>query len=280
MINNAITGLGFGSISSLLYVFDMYLNTSVDLLTKDIFAGGNDAFGTIFTLVKEVKEVVTPISLEILALLFLIEFLKMTIKYDVLKFEHFIKIFFKFSIAKGAMDISETFLDLIYSISCKWIKGIGDIGEQFSFVEYAKSGLETLEDYNIIEQISFNMTSGYLFPIILLSGIIMMVIAYARIFEIMCYIAISPLPCAFIVQENCRITLKFFLSYTAVCLQGVFMVLSIQIVRCLAQNIFTTEYQNVETTLVYIYNMVIISVLSLFVMAKSNQWASKVLDAM
>lgn len=275
-----LVGMGLGNMVELLEAFDIFLNASVNLLSQKLFVEGDGAFGTIFNLAKEVRKVVTPISLNIVTMLFLIEFIKMSVKFENLKFEHFVAISIKLGLAKGVMDISITMLRWIYNVSCDWIKGIGEIGEQLSFEQYAEASIAQLKNYNFIQQISFQMTAGYLFPIILLSGMLMLIIAYARIFEIMCYVAISPLPCAFIIHENSRITLKFFMSYAAVCLQGVFMVLSIQIVRCLAQNIYAMEYQNVSSTLIYLYNMVIISILSLFVMAKSSQWASKILDAM
>lgn len=266
-----------GFIKNILDTFDSMVAQVLTILGYNCFSASDGVVGDMYTLATSVKSVVMPISLTIITIIFLIEFLRTTIQMDILKWEYGLKVFFKFVFAKVCIDLASYLMDATYSTASTWITNVGSSSSTLG----ATAGVlikNEIDGYGTLKCLGLMLTSAVMFLVIIACALVMNVIAYARIFEIMVYISISPLPCAFLPMEHSRIPVKFFCGFAGVCLQGVFMAISIKmyVVLCGAvlENIADgTSVWNV------IYNLVIGSVVCLMAVIKSGQWANKVFDA-
>lgn len=265
-------------IKNVLNTFDAMVAQVLTILGFNCFSSSDPYIGGMYDLALSVRALVMPISLTIITLIFTIEFLNVTMKFDTLKWEHAIKIIFKFVLAKVAIDIAATLMDAIYTTATEWITGIGSTTSTLGATAGALIKNE-IENYGTLKTLGLMLSSAVMFLVIIACALIMNVIAYARIFEIMVYVSISPLPCAFLPSEHSRITVKFFCNFAGVCLQGVFMALSIKMYVVLCTTILGNLADGTSIWNV-IYNLVIGSVVCLMAVIKSGQWANKLFDAM
>ena len=261
-------------LTSMLAGFDGNVETAVRVLTEDIFTPANG----MFQIAQDISNVIKPVALVIITILFLIEFLQITIKMDILKWEYALRVFAKFVLAKATIDVSVALMEAIYATASEWIVGSGSVGSSLG----ATVGLAiapTLTNISWYEALGLVTTMMLPFLGVWLVGLMIVVMAYARTFELMIYIAVSPLPCAFLVSENIRMTKRFFLSFASVCLQGLFIIISIK----LYERICTTAILSAITSSTNIsdiaFNMLLGALVLMMAVTKSGTWAKAIMDA-
>ena len=251
--------------------FDNNVATSVDVLTRNIFSGD------MYLMAQGVSQIVKPISLTIITIVFLIEFLKITIRMDILKYEYALRIIFTLMFAKVAIDISFDLLIAIYATASEWIVSTGSINSTLG-ASVGSALTIILMNMNWMEALALVSTMGISFFAIWISGMIIIVIAYARMFELLIYISISPLPCSFLPMENSRIPKKFVLSFASVCLQGLFIILSIKFYQVICVSTLIPLI-NASTALSDVaFNMLLGSLVLVMAVFKSSAWAKSILD--
>lgn len=253
---------------------DSNISKIVTILSEDLFSG------TWYNFAITVKNIVQPIALTIVTICFLIEFLKITIQMDILKWEYGLKVMFKFVFAKVCMEGAFYVLGAVYSTSMSWITSIGN--------NSATVGADTwhaiypiIKDYGIFKMLGVAISLGIMFLAVWAISLLVQVIAYARKFELVMYLAISPLPCAFLPLEDggtSRIPKKFVSAFASVCLQGVFMVMSVKLFALLCQE----QINSAIASRAYIGGIVGelfigVCVLMMAIM-KSSSWAKSILD--
>jgi hypothetical protein len=112
-------------------------------------------------------------------------------------------------------------------------------------------------------------------------AILIRVIAYARMFEILVYIAVAPLPCAFLPLGDSgsagRIPKKFFLSFTAVCLQGLFILISLNLYAAICTDVFSGGLGTQPSDIAY--NVLLGALVLCVAVFKSGGWAKQIMDA-
>lgn len=112
--------------------------------------------------------------------------------------------------------------------------------------------------------------------------IIAMIMAYGRLLELMFYHAFMPLPMGCLFIDNARITKRFFASYFATILQGVFMFVGYSIfvsnVTPLIENInaeVPVGSSPVEELAKMLFKVTMWGIMMVIIMMKSGSWASK-----
>ena len=95
--------------------FDQYLSDSYTALTANVFSGNWAAIAN------SISGIIKPTATIICGICFLIEFLKITINGDVIKYEYLIRVFAKLCIAKASIDISTDALKFVFTTVSKWI---------------------------------------------------------------------------------------------------------------------------------------------------------------
>lgn len=259
-------------IMAMLGRFDTNITDAVNVLTKDLFSGD------MYTMAQGIANVVTPIALTIITIVFLIEFLKITIQMDILKWEYMLKVFFKFVFAKVTIDVSFKLMSAIYATGAEWIAQTGDV--QGTLGASVSTAIEKLiKDLGFFECLGLMASMAIPFLAIWLAGLIIVAISYARMFEMYMYISVSPLPCAFLPGEGTgRITKKFFLSFAAVVLQGLFIILSIKLYQSLCSSIIIKNVQSSQSITDITFNMLLGAFVLIMAITKSGGWAKSILD--
>ncbi len=252
--------------------FDSNVTQAVKVLTKDIFSGN------LYSLAVSISNIIKPVALTIITICFLIEFIKITIKMDVLKWEYLLKVFFKLVFAKVAIDISFKLLSAIYATAAEWIAATGVTGGTLG-ATVSVALRNCLKDASWYQALALVCTMGIAFLGIWISGMIVVVIAYARMIELIVYLSASPIPCAFLPVEESRIPKKFFLSFASICLQGLFIIISIKLYQVICSDTLIAAISNTSNLSDIAFNMLMGSLILVMSVIKSGQWAKNILDA-
>lgn len=263
-------------IKDILLSIDGDIENVVTILKDDWFNPSNDIY--VYDFIMGVQDIITPIALIIITICFLIEFLKITIQMDILKWEYGLKCFFKLAFAKVCIEGSTLFLGAIYSTATEWASNIGTTSvtlgsDMWALMEPMLADLDGWSKLGVV------MSSGITLTALSLSVLIIEVMAYARNFEISLLLAVAPLPCAFLPLEDggmSRIPVKYVLSFASTCLAGVFMIMSVRLYGVIALKIVEGA---VSRGLNGMLGRVLLATLVLVMaIVKSGGWASKVFE--
>ena len=228
----------------------------------------------------EIKTIIQPIALTIVVICFLVEFLKITIQMDILKWEYGLKVMFKFVFAKVCMDGAFYLLGAIFATSMDWISSIGAAGATVGADTWSAIKL-ILKDYNMFQMLGVAISLGIMFLAVWAVSLAVQVMAYARKFEIIIYLAIAPLPCAFLPLEDggaSRIPKKYIFTFASVCLQGVFMVMSVRLFNVLCTDSINKAIREGKYLGGIVGELFIGVCVLLMAIVKSSSWAKSVLD--
>jgi len=253
---------------------DSSVNEASRVLTQGIFVGDMYDFAI------RITQYIRPIAITILGLCFVLEFLKIIIHAEILKWETGLKVGAKLILTYVALDITPQLMEAIYAtgqyLTSMVAESTHDIG---SLV--ATSLHNALNDLSLLQAIGMIATVGIAFLVVWLAGIVILVLAYARSIELLLHIAISPLPCAFILLEDhhgSRIFWKFVMSFAANCLQGLFIVLSIALYDVMVIEILETALE-IGADLPAIAGSLLLGAIVLVVcVVKSGSVAKQILD--
>lgn len=264
-IKNGLTSLD-GNIANVL-----------SILSENFWGRGN----VWYDLAKAISLIIQPVALSIISICFIIEFLKIIMDANILKWQFGLKIICKFILAKVCMDGAFYVLGLIYTTAAEWISSIGSETPDIGNSAWTVISTE-ISNYGLMEMLGLSMSLGIVFVAIWVISLIVQVIAYARKFELVVYLAVAPLPCAFLPLEDgsaSRITWKYIMSFASVCLQGVFIIISVKLygVLCveeLSQTIIAGENIGKIAGQLLISSLVLVMAI-----IKSSSWARNIFDA-
>ena len=270
--------------------FDKMVATAQSVLT-----GGSFNVNTVWASVLGLSNALKPFCYIVICICLLLEFAQVAQKVDIIKFEHGVKIGVKMVLAKVCIDIAPTFLRACYNQSVIWINAVVGMGGYTSLGSMLSSEIETqLNSVTGLWSVLGLFVSTMVVALaIKVCGLLITVIAYGRFFELMVYLAVSPLPCAFFPMGDgtgggfSRITQKFFKSFIAVCLQGVMILICIRIFYA----IIGTSFQSLINEAVAAgtasgivselsYTMLLFAIVLVMAVAKCGSWARSIIDAM
>ncbi|MBE5877244.1 MAG: hypothetical protein E7290_10210 [Lachnospiraceae bacterium] len=231
----------------------------------------------------------------IIGICMLIELSKIFSKVDVLKWEHGLKVGVKVVLAKVCVDQAPDFLKACYRQCTNFITHMKN-GGYGTDIDISDICADVIDPY--IDGVSgLGNAIGLLVSVLLLQigikicGVLVAVMAYGRIFEILVYVIISPIPCAFLPlgegDNLSRIPMKFFKNYIAVCLQGVMMYVCIKLFGSLLLNSFQTKVNGTLSSGVsnsvmvsdLCYDMLLFTIVLVMSITKCSSWAKSIMDA-
>lgn len=257
--------------------FQQSVSSTSHLLAQDLTTNTN-----MWTMVGTVQGVVKPISYLISIVFFLIEFIKITFKMDMLKWEHLFNMLAKFVFAKACIDFGATLMDIIYSTVAEWISTFGattyDASIFAGIIDGITAELSTLPFWGMM---GFAVTSILPCVIIMICGLVVYVIAYGRMIEIYILLAFMPIPFAFILESegHSNLTKKYIMNFAGVCLQGFMMVVASSFYQYLMADIIANMATDGDC-LKMLLSMVLGAVTLVLVIAKSGQWSKQIFNAM
>ena len=237
-----------------------------------------------------ISEALKPFCYVVIAICLLIEVAQVAAKVDLIKWEHGLKVAVKMCLAKVMIDTAPTFLEACYYQASKWITSVAASGTNLGgqLTHNINTYVDELSGFFEPMMALFSL----LIPImaIKICGLLVEVIAYGRMFEMYCLLAVSPLPCAFFPLGDgsgggfSRITRKFILNFVGVCLHGVMIMISIKvyglIIVSVAKNMGSAAGSDAVASINNLcYAMLLGGIVLVMACAKSGQWAKSILDA-
>jgi len=217
-------------------IFDNHIQTAVGILTLN---SDNAVFEAALDMARDISHnVIRPTATSIIAICFFIEFMKLSLKMDMFKWEYGVSALAKFAVAKAALDIAPDFVMAIYARGTQWIMSVNET-MAFGLVGDAHFVLDRIRtDATWLQALAVAVTMSIIFLGVMVIGVFVVVMAYARMFEILIYISVAPLPVAFLPLENSGVTKRFALNFAAVVLQGVIMLIIIRLYNTLSTALF------------------------------------------
>lgn len=268
--------------------FDQCLQDSKDVLTNASF--GNEE--AIWETVLGYSDVLKPFCLVIIAICLLIELANVAAKVDLVKWEYALRIGIKMCLARVCLDVAPTFLRACYLQAQSWIANLAE-GESMLGTTCVNRLEPLVNEVSGLGNILGIFVSSFIVLLaVKVCGLIVQVIAYGRIFEMYVYLVASPIPCAFLPLGNgdgsgfSHITMKFFKSFAAICLQGVMMIVVIRLFDAVIGNMLLGVIASVETTDAnaaitnLIFTMLLGSIALVMSVTKCGSWAKSILDTM
>lgn len=241
-----------------------------------IMGQGIASLSGISDVIDSVHAFILPVAWIILSILCLIDIIDVvTRKGEEMRWEDIIRILIKLVICKSIMEVIPYLMDAMFnsatelagqinqSIDDSVLSGIR-VGIANTIKDDPTGGfIKTIPD-RILQILQFLL--GLLIGLaVYISGLVVYVIAYGRIMELLVLQALSPLPCAFAGwQETKDIPKKFTLSYFAVCLQGVTMIICVRIYILLISN-------STGNTMFLIFTVTLVVGIT-----KSGNWAKQI----
>jgi len=276
---------------------DERVTDSIEKLTCLTTSGDDSQWGQMLKL----SESLIPFCNTIICICFLIELCQVAQKVDMLKWEMALKMGVKYALSVEFISIAPTFLRACYLQANSWLSSMGAASTSYTVGVSAYDKIGSLAENVTGLGNAFGLmgTAAIVLLAIQICGIMVQVIAYGRMFEICVYLVISPLPCAFFPLGNgngegfSRITMRFLRSFAAVCLQGVMMLIVIQVFDTLltgtmneimtaaadAYAASATPEVALEQCTNAIFVMLMGAVAMVMSITKCNSWAKSILDA-
>ena len=256
-------------ISEALSSIDTVMNDMVNVLSQDIITQN---VGT-WQMVNKAVQIRQTIALVIVVAYWLIGFINEITDMDwrnLSMWWYFRKII-QLILAKALIDIAPDLCITIYNFVGWALKEYGNIGTTSSiFSSIDLQGIkEMAKDMNFVDKVFFKI--DMLIPkfAIWICGIIIQVMAYARILQICLMTIISPISLASIVNGRNSGAFNFIKEYVSVVSQAVIMLLSFIIYKGVVQNIITGQITGWNS----VWKIVVATVTLTFMISSSQKLA-------
>lgn len=213
--------------------------------------------GDIWNIMTDIHGTVQAIGLALLVLFFVVGVMRTCGSFaEVKRPEVALKLFVRFSIAKGAVTYGLELMMALFSIvqgivsSIMSAAGLGAVNETV----LPESIIEAIESCTFFESIplwSVTLIGGLVITVL---SFIMILTVYGRFFRLYIYTAIAPVPLAtFAGEPTQNVGRSFLKSYAAVCLEGAIIVLACIIFSVFASSPPTVDPDAAAVTQVWSY---------------------------
>jgi hypothetical protein len=265
--------------------FETWIGIANGFLSAHLDATWDNIFTSITT-------IIMPFATLIIGICLLIELAQVAAKVETIKWEYGIKLGFKMAMSVALLNILPVFLQACYLQAAAWINTVAGFGTGIEM-----GSLYLAQIGNMVDSVSGWSVFGLFISTVVLvlafqiCGIIIMAIAFGRMFEIYVYLAISPIPAAFFPLGDgtgggfSRITMKFLRSFAAVCLQGVIMMICLRIFGLLVDTTLNEAFEaniaigGAAGVTQVMLTFVLGAITLVIAIVKSGSWAKSVLDA-
>lgn len=264
-------------VKELIEMFSDFGSTS--LLVTELGKFSPSLYGWVKTIMQNVA---MPVASVILALFFVLELYKASLKVEgtgagtSFGAEIIFRVLFRMLLCKMVVDSSLLLMEAIYQVSQSVIKGIQAVVVQPGSID----GAANLAAMNAaIESLGLGDQIGWLLELFIIKFLVwgllglVQIVCMARFIEIYLYIAISPIPLATFPSEDLNQIAKGFLkNFAAVCLQGALIYLVLAFFPVIVGDSLTG---NISPLQLLFYAIVLaIAVFS------TGRWAKSVCNAM
>ena len=264
-------------VAGVMITFQESYSEVANLLGRDLQSNTN-----MWGMVSDIHTIISPICYTIIVIFFLIEFLKMSMKMDMLKWEYLFKIMAKFVIAKACIDFGLYFMEAIYSTVAEWTTTFGTSSYDPSiYTDIMKAINDELKDCGFWNMIGFALTSILNCIVIEGCALILKVIAYGRMIEIYVLLAFMPIPFAFLLdgEGHTNTTKKYIMNFAGVCLQGLLMIVASSLYQYLMADVIAGMGGSGSAGDL-LFNLMLSSIIMVMAVSKCGQWGKQIVGAM
>ena len=267
-------------------VYDACILWVMDMLTFKL----DDSESVLYvsaTMAKEINDnVVKPIAISIITICFLISFLKILNKEDIVRIETYAKIFFLMCFSKSAVNYSFSFCKKIYNIGAGMILSVEKLyfdRSQFTSHTYSQNKNEivaALNGMSVLHWIVVLAISGIFAFLILIIPMIVTALSWGRYVEILVLMCGASLPMAFLPleHEGRHIIKTYYKYFISVVLQGFAVVITMIICTKLTGSItleFASKVNGIGSLFAVLGNIFINAFVMIAAVMKSTQIAQK-----
>ncbi len=266
------------------FVFDIYdacIEWSLTMLTynlddKHLSAGTSMAD-------KLNTDAMTPIAIQIVGICFLISFLKILNKDDIIRIETYAKIFFMMCFSKSAVNYSFKLCRLIYNTGSGIILNAKKTFYKASTVntfEINESTIkEALKEMGVLEILLVSVICIVFLLFIVFCSLLITIISWGRYVEILVLMCGCSLPMGFLPlqHEGGHVIKNYFKYFSAVVLQGFVIAVTLMICQKLLTNMVVdlASDSSLGSVVAILGNILINCVVMLVTIMKSTQIAQK-----
>lgn len=241
---------------------------------QSVLAGDLSSHTEIYNLATTVQGVVQPLSTTVLAILFLIEFLKTIQRMESLNVEMIVGMLLKYVLCYTALDWAPALLEAIYASTAEWITSLGSYTDPMGLADLTDTITSAIEQMTWYEAVGFCLTGLISGLIVMFAGTSIKIMAWARMVEIYVLIALMPIPVAFSMEKGGHVTVTYFKTFAAVCVQGFLMVLCGSIYAALVTDAALSVTTTDATTMCF--EITISATLLFTILKKCGSWANKI----
>lgn len=245
--------------------------------------------GTVWNYMRQLNQAILVIASSLIALFVLLEFIKLVTRGEnlngVLGLEKPAMILFKLVFCATVMT---HLMDLLNMVLNEVIVLQGNITEQSSFA----ITLSNTQINDFANSLSMGEKMGVFTALFIcwvaskIMTIIVDLICYGRMIELAIFTCIAPIPVSTLPSEEYKsIGINFFKNYVGVCLQGLFIVLIMNLFRIIISNLVgngALQLYSGDTAQATSIAWDMIKYMAILVMAlfSSNKWAKSIVNAM
>lgn len=268
-------------------------------LSNATFGGDYAAASNLKDVISGISEVIAGVALPLCTLFFLLEFAKKSLDLQWVKWENIFLFLIKLIFAKVVIENSLGIMEWIYTVfnnlaltvSTKLGTDTGGfipvrpVSEDPSALDYCNFFLTQEErDYYISDGGFWGLARLLkiieLMPSVFLAQGIMLVtgvVIFARVFEVIVYSMVAPIPLSsFANEEHRQIGIGFIKSYAAVCLQALMIVIMFAAFAALGNELSTLQGSYASGSWGILLRVVLLGI-GIF---KSGNWSKKLCGAM
>lgn len=180
-------------IESALNGFDSGVASAQEILSGSSF-DGSGVWGRALA----ISDTLKPFCYTVIGICLMVELAQTAAKVDMIKWEHGLKAAVKMVLAKECIDIAPTFLRACYNQAGMWIGALAGSYSPMgaSLMPLIRNQIDSITGFWSV--IGLMMTCLVVAMAVKICGMMVQVMAFGRMFEIYAYLAVSPVPCAFL----------------------------------------------------------------------------------
>ncbi|WP_068612610.1 hypothetical protein, partial [Paenibacillus tuaregi] len=187
---------------------------------------GPSSYPGLYVIIKEIHQAILPVAYSLLTLYFLLDFLNKSMNFSFVRWETVVSCLVKLVFAKFVMEHIFDLLEVIFHISSYLTNLVGAKGSNADLYKVNWSQMEA--EYENMGWFDKKLYWIKLMPFQwVLQGvkIVIMLIVFGRLFELLIYTAVAPIPISTFIHDSISGTGKrFVMDYAAVCLQGIIII--------------------------------------------------------
>lgn len=240
---------------------------------------GPSSYPGLYSVIKEIHQAILPVAYSLLTLYFLLDFLNKSMNFSFVRWETVVSCMVKLVFAKFVMEHVFDLLEIIFHVSSYLTSIVGAKGSSASLYNVDFSAMEA--EYNGMSWFAKQLYRFEIMPFkLVLQGIkiVIMLIVFGRLFELLIYTAVAPIPLATFIHDSLSGTgRRFIMEYAAVCLQGIVIIVGCVIYAAIASSITFGGFTGGGD--IEVWKGILSALALLLVVVKSGSWARKLTGA-